>query len=643
MPIVAAGNSATVSVGVNDLIEVDVAGGWLVKYQDGTTTVTFSGDRAFGPFTQAASVTLTSVYGPFNYEISNSGNTFTPANKNDLSASTGSSLVGFIQSGTGAVARTAQDKGRETVSGPDFGAVGDGIDDDTVNLQKAIDATPDYGELRLTAGKTYYITSATGLSITNRTNLHIIGNGAKFKCAKNARGFYVNNSSGIKISGCRFLGTIQVDSYVGNAEQGRIVVQNSTDVDIFGNLWQDTAAACFVQTGAQRLWFHHNAVLTTHAGTQTSSAAYKDLVITDNFFLGHVYNIADQGSDDQIAIFGTAAGRCIIARNIIDKQGPTAYNHARGISVAVGAGSAADIQVIDNIVQNVITTTVANARAAISVEATDNTHALSRISVRGNHVYNSNTPVYVGPYVTQITVTDNVVNGSTYLSGTNPQSGAGIRIDGGGSVYNFVMSNNSVMTCDKDGVSLASCSRGTLSGNIATACGGRGLVIDTCTDVSASCNTTYGNTSHGLVVNNSQRICANGNMLTNNGGYGMVAQGASVAGSIVGNTLDGNSSGAFSNAATAFDATFTSNHGAGSYGLSSTATVSNNLCGTATFASAATKSVTFTRAEADTSYRVAVGAEANETIWVTSKTTSGFTLNSSNATSTAVVDWVIVR
>jgi hypothetical protein len=64
--------------------------------------------------------------------------------------------------------------------------------------------------------------------------------------------------------------------------------------------------------------------------------------------------------------------------------------------------------------------------------------------------------------------------------------------------------------------------------------------------------------------------------------------------------------------------------------------------GTATFAAATTVVVTFTNAEASTAYDVSIDGGENKTFWVTSKATTGFTINASGSTS-ATVGWTLTR
>jgi len=99
-----------------------------------------------------------------------------------LAAANGSSLVGFQQEGTGAIVRTAQNKLREAVSVLDFGAVGDGVTDDTVAIQNAINAATAVGKNLYAPKGTYKLT--TQLQVT----CGLIGDGSSntiFQAANN--------------------------------------------------------------------------------------------------------------------------------------------------------------------------------------------------------------------------------------------------------------------------------------------------------------------------------------------------------------------------------------------------------------------------------------------------------------------------
>ena len=104
---------------------------------------------------------------------------------NKILSSAGASVVGFIQAGTGAVATTLQAELQRTVYVEQFGAVGDGVADDTAAFDKAHAALPASGGVICgTPGKTYAISRRVGvndhwgINIT-KSNVKLRGNGAK--------------------------------------------------------------------------------------------------------------------------------------------------------------------------------------------------------------------------------------------------------------------------------------------------------------------------------------------------------------------------------------------------------------------------------------------------------------------------------
>lgn len=73
---------------------------------------------------------------------------FSDAVRADIANTTvgkGAALIGFKQSGSGAVARTVLDKEQERISVRDFGAACDGVSDDTTTIQNAINYTSSIG------------------------------------------------------------------------------------------------------------------------------------------------------------------------------------------------------------------------------------------------------------------------------------------------------------------------------------------------------------------------------------------------------------------------------------------------------------------------------------------------------------------
>jgi hypothetical protein len=94
-----------------------------------------------------------------------------PMAQADIVASSGSSLVGFIASGSGTSQRSVQSKLRDFVSVMDFGAKGDGVTDDTTAIQNAISASA--GRTLWFPAGSYKLTSA--ITVPFNTTAYVDG------------------------------------------------------------------------------------------------------------------------------------------------------------------------------------------------------------------------------------------------------------------------------------------------------------------------------------------------------------------------------------------------------------------------------------------------------------------------------------
>jgi len=274
-----------------------------------------------------------------------------------LTASSGSSLVGFLQTGTSAVATTVQTKLRETVSVKDFGAVGDGVADDTTKLQAAVNSGA--STVIVPAGVNAKITAE--ITIPASVNLVVNGEVSGTGRLTFAGSTYLSGTGKIT---CGNVWSVRLNAgdcvvsglFIGKASTHGILIIPTAQIDSL-RVTNNRIKGC--QYGILR--------------NPSSTIACFDVLIANNI----IENVTGDGIEWNVAQYDR---RIVITNNIIKNVNGSVTNSGIGIGVAGYAYT--NTNDLTNYVQNVTITDnqITGARQGIHTEA------VAKCKISGNTI-----------------------------------------------------------------------------------------------------------------------------------------------------------------------------------------------------------------------------------------------------------------
>ncbi len=340
-----------------------------------------------------------------------------------LAASTGSSLVGHIASGTGAVATTVQSKLRQSVSVEDFGVTSGGTATaNTTAFRNALSSLTSGGQLNI----------STSFSINDEVNIpyddiSIVGIGSPLitQTVAGLRVLYGADRKNVSISGLRFDGILSSTPYNGvvldgNGE-GLIHFYKSagqpeniriTDCEIYNAF---TPISC---TNVHNLFVERNIIRNFYKFGILASESY-NFAIDNNFIYTcenntatNVYGIQATGDSNT----GDVQARCSISFNIID--GVTSWD-------GIMSHDCTGLRIIGNDIRDV--------RCGIDITHTASTQTLKDIIISNNYIVLTSTNnwgatpaqhsgvsvigVASSTYITGVIISNNIIKNANALSG----------------------------------------------------------------------------------------------------------------------------------------------------------------------------------------------------------------------------------
>jgi len=385
----------------------------------------------------------------------------------DITGTLGSDRVSFIQAGTGAVTRTAQAKMRDMVSVKDFGAVGDGVTNDTAAIQAAIDYCISSGQKLYVPAGTYMISSP----LIYGSNVSVFGDGPS-SIIKNTTArtddkimLQPSSQSG-SVSKCDFSNFVldqRCDHYGDSGSALAVSINGVTNTSftsvIFRNIitmaiWSDSSS---VGAAATRQFSAQNCTVeNSNGGGFSFFGEITDCRIVDCHFANC--------KDDAVAFQDLAAAPTEIPARIVVSSCTFKDNNRRN--------------------------TYSSTPHAILIFGCQN------VSVVGNVIEKTCADGIVVQYGAANRSKDvSVVGNTVYLAGSTPDStvgvpGSGIRVLQSDRVS---VSGNSVTQSRTSGIGASRCTSVSVTGNSSTLSGNEGISIGDCVDAVVSSNVTLDN------------------------------------------------------------------------------------------------------------------------------------------------------
>lgn len=343
----------------------------------------------------------------------NTDPTYSTALATDLASTSsgkGGWLIGFKQALTGAVGRTIFDKVSETVSVKDFGAVGDGVVDDTAAIQSAIAATQGSGGRLFFPPGTYMVSS---LSISGSLQVNGCGPLAVVKQKPGVTGNIFNitgTGTNVMFSNMTFDGNSSGQSAQSINSTIHSTAIGGTLADIFSLVVQDcefrdsTYAAVRVQgdnnpATREVAWITGNRFINGGAGVDNPGATPdyipRDIALDDAVEAWVENNVFE--SDTAPATFGRSAivvaqtqtaterlTELVIVGNRINRRGCNVSQNIGAIDLYIWA---ANCSVRDNIIKNSSASAIKWKQNAARLSITNNkidSQLVAGVALNGN-------------------------------------------------------------------------------------------------------------------------------------------------------------------------------------------------------------------------------------------------------------------